>query len=394
MGKVAKYVLVAIGCAAMLLSVTAMACSGVLNQVSSGGDSYHLTGGVAAEVNGINITEDTVTKQIMSTRESGGYDTDEAWATYLSSQGQTPETLREVDHRQPRRASTSSLAPSQDYDIVVTDEEVDDEIASQAEAYGMSADDYISQLTASGYTEDTLRQSVESSLAQQKLRDKVAPLEDPSDQEIIDYVNQNLDTLNDARRSSHILFKVDSDATDEERADAQAKAQEVLDKLNAGEIEFADAAKEYSEDSSASDGGDVGWDKLTTFVSTYQDALSQLGEGQMSGIVETDYGYHIILCTGYFHVDGEVTSIDQIPEDLRETISDTLASQNQSTAYNDWFDQYVEDADIQINEMPADVPYNVDMSLAETDDAATADDAATTDGSADAGATDDAAATE
>ena len=50
-----------------------------------------------------------------------------------------------------------------------------------------------------------------------------------------------------------------------------------------------------------------------------------------------------------------MTSIDQIPEDLRETISDTLASQNQSTAYNDWFDQYVEDADIQINEMPADV---------------------------------------
>ncbi len=393
MGKVAKYVLVAIGCAAMLLSVTAMACSGVLNQVSSGGDSYHLTGGVAAEVNGVNITEDTVTKQIMSTRESGGYDTDEAWATYLSSQGQTPETLREstIDSLARQYLITRAI---QDYDIVVTDEEIDDGIASQAEAYGMSADDYISQLTAFGDTEDTLRQSVESSLAQQKLRDKVAPLEDPSDQEIIDYVNQNLDTLNDARRSSHILFKVDSDATDEERADAQAKAQEVLDKLNAGEIKFADAAKEYSEDSSARDGGDVGWDKLTTFVSTYQDALSQLGEGQMSGIVETDYGYHIILCTGYFHVDGEVTSIDQIPEDLRKTISDTLASQNQSTAYNDWVDQYVEDADIQINEMPADVPYNVDMSLAETDDAATTDDAAATDGSADAGATDDAAATE
>ena len=102
MGKVAKYVLVAIGCAAMLLSVTAMACSGVLNQVSSGGDSYHLTGGVAAEVNGVNITEDTVTKQIMSTRESGGYDTDEAWATYLSSQGQTPRDAARVDHRQPR----------------------------------------------------------------------------------------------------------------------------------------------------------------------------------------------------------------------------------------------------------------------------------------------------
>ena len=163
----------------------------------------------------------------------------------------------------------------------------------------MSADDYISQLTASGYTEDTLRQSVESSLAQQKLRDKVRRSRTRPTRRLSTTSTRTSTRSTTPRRSSHILFKVDSDATDEERADAQAKAQEVLDKLNAGEIEFADAAKEYSEDSSASDGGDVGWDKLTTFVSTYQDALSQLGEGQMSGIVETDYGYHIILCTGY-----------------------------------------------------------------------------------------------
>ena len=54
----------------------------------------------------------------------------------------------------------------------------------------------------------------------------------------------------------------------------------MLDKLNAGEVEFADAAKEYSEDSSADGGGDVGWDKLTTFVTEYQDALSALSKGR------------------------------------------------------------------------------------------------------------------
>lgn len=71
-----KIALVAVGCAAMLLSVSAMACSGVLNEVKSE-QEYHLTGGVAATVNGTNITEDTITKQIMSYRTSAGYDDDE-----------------------------------------------------------------------------------------------------------------------------------------------------------------------------------------------------------------------------------------------------------------------------------------------------------------------------
>lgn len=367
LGKAGKYVLVAIGVAAMLLSVTAMACSGVLNQVSSGGEQYHLTGGVAAEVKGVNITEDTVTQQIMSTRQNGGYDTDAAWATYLAGQDLTPETLREqvIDSLARQYLLTQAV---NEYEITVSDEEIDDELASQAEAYGMSADEYVSQMTSIGYTEDTLRQSVASSLEQQKLREEVAPLEDPTDQEIIDDVNSRLDTLNDARRSSHILIKVDANADEATKEEARQKLEDLRAQIEAGDISFEDAAKENSEDSSASDGGDVGWDKLTTFVTAYQDALSALQPGEMSGVVESDYGYHLILCTELFHVDGEVTSIDQIPEDLRTQISDSLASSAQSTAYSEWLDGYVEDAGVTINPMPEDVPYNVDMSLAGTED--------------------------
>ena len=69
--KTGKIILVAIGVAAMLLSVTAMACSGILNQANST-EEYHLTGGVAATIDGTNITEATGTKQIMRTRTSGG----------------------------------------------------------------------------------------------------------------------------------------------------------------------------------------------------------------------------------------------------------------------------------------------------------------------------------
>ncbi len=401
MSKAAKYVLVAIGVAAMLLSVTAMACSGVLNQISSGGEDYHLTGGVAAEVLGVNITEDTVTEQIMATRSS--YDTDAAWATYLEGQGLTPETLREqvIDSLARQYLLTQAVS---EYGIEVSDEEIDEAWDNEVAQYG-SEETLLSIIQMYGYTEDTYRQQLESSVALEKLRDEVAPLEDPSDQEIIDYVNENLDSLNDARRSSHILIKVDSEADDATREEARQKLEDLRAQIEAGEISFADAAKENSEDGSAEDGGDVGWDKLTSFVTEYGDALAELEPGEMSGIVETTYGYHLIQCTELFHEDGEVTSIDQIPENLRDTISDTIASNAQSDAYNAWLDQYVEDAGIEINPMPEEVPYNVDMALAGTedesaDDAAddadasaegTADDAAASDGS---DAADDTAATE
>ena len=57
--------MVVIGVLAMLLSVSAMACSGLMSQTKDT-SGYKLTGGVAAPINGTNLTEDTVTKQIMS----------------------------------------------------------------------------------------------------------------------------------------------------------------------------------------------------------------------------------------------------------------------------------------------------------------------------------------
>ena len=383
MGTGVKYVLVAIGVLAMVLSVTSVACSGILNQVSNG-NGYELTGGVAATVNGVKITEDTVTEQIMSTRSSLGYDSDEDWANYLASSGMTPESYREsvID------SIADQLLVSQaerDNNITVSDEEVN-EAWQEAVANYDSEDAFIELLSQIGYTEETYRESLSQNLMTKKLYDAVAPVDDPTDDEIIAYANENLDTYNGAKRSSHIRIKVDSEADDATKEEAKQKAQDILDQINAGEISFEDAAKEYSEDSSASDGGDVGWDKMTSFVTEYQDALSALSKDQVSGIVESSYGFHIIKCTDYFHVDGEVTSIDQIPEDLRTTFSDAIKSEKQGTAYTEWFQNYVDSADLQINEMPADVPYNVDMSLATS---ASTDEG---DASGDASSTGDAAA--
>ena len=376
----AKIVLVIIGIAAMVLSVSAMACSGVINQATNS-ESYHLTGGVAATVDGVSITEDTVTKQIMSVR-SGSYDSDEDWAQYLVDNDMTPESYRENVINSLANQYLIQAA-EKEYNITVSDEEIDEKWNETVENYD-SEDAFIEQIEMFGYTKDTYKEQLESSLKQEKLKEAVADVDDPTDDEIIEYLNENLDTYNDARRSENILFKVDSDATDDEKAEIKEKAQEVLDKINSGELSFEDAVSEYSEDTgSKDDDGDVGWDKLTSFVDEYQTALEGLSKGEVSGIVESSYGYHIIKCTNYFHVDDEVTSIDQVPKKIRSYIKNILKTQEESTAYNDWLEQYTEDANITINDMPEDVPYNVSLDgvTKSTDDDSTTTTATTTDSS-------------
>ena len=359
LSKGGKIVLVAIGCAAMLLSVSAMACSGVLNQATNTQD-YKLTGGVAATVNGTNIKEDTVTKQIMSARTSLDKTKDKDWAQYLADQGQTPESYREAMIRSYANQYLLTEA-EKEYNITVTDEDVDKAWKDAAKSYDseQAFEDVLKQI---GYDKDTYKESLKSSLAQQKLKEAVAPAKDPTDDEIVKYLNDNLDTYNNAKRSSHILIKVDSDASEEDDAKAKATAQEALDKINSGELSFADAAKKYSEDSSKDDGGDVGWDKLTTFVTEYQDALNNLQKGQVSGLVKSTYGYHIIMCTDTFSVDGSVTSIDQVPSEIKKYISNVVKTQQVSADYSKWQQDYLDKADLKINKMPEDVPYNVDMS--------------------------------
>lgn len=364
--KTGKVILVMIGVAAMLLSVTAMACSGILNQANSE-DEYHLTGGVAATVDGTNITEDTITKQIMSTRTSGGYEDDAAWASYLKGQGKTPESLREETIRSVAGNFLLSKA-IEEYGITVSDEDVNKSFENAAANYG-GTESMMNLLSQLGYTEASYKATIKSSLEQQKLKEEVAPEKEPADDEILAYFNDNVSTYNDARRSSNLLVKVDSDASDEDKEKARATAQEALDKINSGELSFEDAVEKYSEDTgSKDDGGDVGWDKLTSFVTEYQDALTALSKGQISGIVETTYGYHIIKCTDYFHVDEKADSIDKLPSEIKDAIASSLKSSQVEKDYNAWLESYIDKSDFKINEMPADVPYNVDMNATDSKD--------------------------
>lgn len=91
-------------------------------------------------------------------------------------------------------------------------------------------------------------------------------------------------------RVSHILFEGDA-------SDREARAAEVLIAIDGG-MSFADAAREYSDDiGSAQSGGDLGYTAGDTFPEAMEDAIAALGPGDISGLVETDAGTHLILAT-------------------------------------------------------------------------------------------------
>jgi peptidyl-prolyl cis-trans isomerase D len=91
----------------------------------------------------------------------------------------------------------------------------------------------------------------------------------------------------------HILFKVSADASAEQKEAVRKKAEEVLQKVKAGG-DFAALAKQYSEDSSAAEGGDLGTFPRGKMVPPFENAAFALAPGTTSEIVESPFGFHII----------------------------------------------------------------------------------------------------
>lgn len=141
-------------------------------------------------------------------------------------------------------------------------------------------------------------------------------------------------------KASHILITSDAtdDMTDEEKEktekEALKTAKEIIKKLDNGE-KFEDLAKEYSKDSSASDGGNLGYFNRGEMVSEFEDAAVELKVGEYSKTpVKTQFGYHIILKTE----QKDKPELNEIKEEIIDTLADELISNTDNiTAFAlDW----------------------------------------------------------
>lgn len=117
-----------------------------------------------------------------------------------------------------------------------------------------------------------------------------------SDEQINKYYQDNLSQYTQAerRKASHILFTFSTDADTDEKNKVKAEAQAVLDKINQG-ADFSEMAKEYSKDpGSADSGGDLGFFGRGEMVPAFEESAFSLNPGEVSELVESSFGYHII----------------------------------------------------------------------------------------------------
>lgn len=142
------------------------------------------------------------------------------------------------------------------------------------------------------------------------LKKKVEKEAQVSDADMRKFYDENKEKFKSGEqvKASHILVK------------SEKEAQDILAQLKSG-ASFEELAKKYSTDSSASKGGDLGWFPQGAMVPEFEKVAFSLKEGETSGVVKTNFGYHIIKVTG--KRPAGIRSFDEVKEQIKSTLLPT-----------------------------------------------------------------------
>ena len=161
-----------------------------------------------------------------------------------------------------------------------------------------------------------------------------------SDEELQDYYRRHEADFDvpEQVKVSHILFRFDAEADEDLRDKKRKLAEKVLAEVKEKDGKnFADMARRYSDDAgSAVEGGSLGYFTHGTMVSAFEEAAFSLEPGQLSGIVETSFGFHILKGEG--HIKAEIkplaSVLPEVKDGLTKEKSRELAMDKAMTAYS------------------------------------------------------------
>lgn len=161
---------------------------------------------------------------------------------------------------------------------------------------------YKEKLEKAGVTEDFLKEQIKKDLVVAKYKENFIKDIKISDKEMEAYYNNHKDQFNveEVKASQILISTLDKDnkeVSKEEKEKLKEKAQSVLDKIKNNE-DFANLAKEYSDDkNSGKDGGDLGYFAKSDKNVEFTKEVFKLDTNQVSNLIETPYGYHIVKVT-------------------------------------------------------------------------------------------------
>lgn len=179
-------------------------------------------------------------------------------------------------------------------------------------------------------------------LVQQAIQEAVVAKLSVPDEDVQTYYENNPDQFKESEQvqASHILVLVEPEAEQAIKDAARQKIDEVLAKARDGE-DFAELAQEYSEGPSKDSGGDLGYFSRGQMVPEFEDAAFAMEEGEISDVVETQFGYHIIKVTGK-------KPERQVPlEEVEANIRESLLSEKSNAGITNWIEELRTNATIE-----------------------------------------------
>ena len=167
-----------------------------------------------------------------------------------------------------------------------------------------------------------------------------------SDEELQRFYNENASryTAAEERRASHILIQADKDMPAAERQKARAKADALLEQLRKSPAQFAELAKKNSDDpGSAERGGDLDYFGRGAMVKPFEDAAFAMKPGEISNVVDSDFGFHIIQLTGVR--GGEKRHFEQVRPEIEVEVKKQLAQKRFAEAAEQFTNTVYEQSD-------------------------------------------------
>lgn len=206
-----------------------------------------------------------------------------------------------------------------------------DDLQKQLTKRSQTWEEYLKKL---GVTEEEFRRSVVWKLSWDEYLDSVMTKEN-----LLKYFTSHRKDYDGTELEvSQVLFFVAADSAEEKWESQAKKANEVHAELESGKIKFEDAAKKYSDGSTAKDGGDIGKiQRNGPMPSSFNDAAYSLTAGEFSKPIRTNFGYHIILCR---RVIPGTKGFDEVQEEVvkgaRQFLFDELVKQEAVNHKIEW----------------------------------------------------------
>ena len=212
--------------------------------------------------------------------------------------------------------------------ISYTQKEFDDEYNKLQTSSFKTKDEFTKYLKDNGISEELLKTELANQLLATKVYDKVTADVNVSDAEVQKYYDDNKNTVflePEQIKISHILVQFgDQDPNRKTKEAALDKIKMIQQKLKDGET-FENMANKYSEDSSSNtNGGDIGYFSKGQLVAEFENVAFSLPVGQISDIVETPYGFHLIKVTD--KKEQRVKTFDEVKDSIKQYLLNNLKS--------------------------------------------------------------------